>query len=648
MKDKDGTEAEERELQTERASKREELRTSREMFASAFNVSKDACVISNLETGKVIDVNLAWLSAQGWTREEVVGKTSASMNIWESESDRKRFYEAIERQDQLKDFELNFLTKSGEARSYLVDTTLVKTSEGTYLFTSSTDITERERAEQELRTSRELFANAFNLSDDLCSIADTTTGKILDVNPAFLSTFGFSKNEIIGKSGHDLKLWADTKDRDALFENVSIGNPAKRKRTRFLTKTGDVRTFLIDFAVIELSGEPKIFTLATDVTDKEKMEQELLKVAKLESISILAGGIAHDLNNMLTGILGNLSLARLSEEVETRNNFLNEIERASLGLKDLTLQLLTFSRGGHPVLESVDLNELLRKSVPFALHGTSITSQFNIPPDLQPVSIDTGQINQVINNLVINAQQAMSGTGRISITAKNAEITPDTDSPLAPGSYVQVSFIDHGVGIPEEVQQKIFDPFFTTKNTGSGLGLATTYSILQKHGGHINVTSQPGEGSTFEFFLPAAKKESSIQVIRNDRDLIRGEGKILVMDDLEPIRNLAKAILEKLGFETVTCIDGEEAIEQYRAALDSGRPFKAVFLDLTVPGGMGGGEAIQHLQSLDPQVKAIVASGYSDDKMMADFKDYGFSGSLAKPYRIEEMSQVLKRVINET
>jgi CheY-like chemotaxis protein len=375
------------------------------------------------------------------------------------------------------------------------------------------------------------------------------------------------------------------------------------------------------------------------------MAQERLKIAKLESVGVIAGGIVHDLNNLLTGILGNLSLARLSDIRKERTGFLKAAEDASEGVKDLTLQLLTFSKGGSPVVELVDLGDLLNKAITFTMHGSSITCNLEIQYDLWMVSIDAGQINQVVNNLIINAQQAMPDGGTITVAARNIEVDSESELPIESGSYVQVSVSDEGTGVPLDDQDRIFDPFFTTKSKGSGLGLAASYSIVQAHRGHIKVISYPGEGSRFDFFVPATIEECEIEEIVDESELMKGVGTILVMDDVELIRTLAETMLVKLGFETVTCDEGEKAIELYAAALESDEPFQAIILDLTVPGGMGGKDTIVRLREIDPEVRAIVASGYSDDAIMASYSDYGFSGSLAKPYKLEELSEVLNDAI---
>lgn len=385
-----------------------------------------------------------------------------------------------------------------------------------------------------------------------------------------------------------------------------------------------------------------------DITAKKKMDAEMLKATKLESIGVLAGGIAHDFNNLLTAIIGNLSLAIKSVDPrEKQYKKLSEIEKASLQARNLTQQLLTFAKGGLPIVNVVPIGNLLRDTAIFTLRGSNIQCEFHLPDDLWLVEIDEGQMNQVISNLVINAKQAMPTGGKIEISAENIDVDPSGTPPLAAGRYVKISIKDYGSGIPKEYLQKIFDPYFTTKPTGSGLGLATSYAIIKKHDGYITVASEPGRGTTFDIYLPAARREAAPVVVSPKRSFA-GQGKILIMDDQPVILELSKEILSEQGFEVETAEEGGKAIELYQAAQAAGRPFDIVILDLTVPGGLGGKETIEVLRRLDPEVKAIVSSGYSNDPIMADFRSYGFSGVLVKPYRVTDMIELLNNVRSDS
>ena len=374
------------------------------------------------------------------------------------------------------------------------------------------------------------------------------------------------------------------------------------------------------------------------------MEEELLKLKKLESLGVLAGGIAHDFNNFLTVILGNISYARMAKDERTQAaEALVEAEEACSQAQGLTQQLLTFSRGGEPVKELLQLDKIIKDTTQFALHGSNVNCRFEIEKDLWPVEADKGQLGQVMSNLVINAIQAMAEGGKMEVGAVNVELEEGEIAALPGGRYVKMTVKDRGVGIPEEHLKNIFDPYFTTKQKGSGLGLATVYSIVTKHSGMIRAESEPGAGTTFSLYLPAAKEEPGEEKVIDD--VIMGEGTVLLMDDEKQIRKLGVRLLEKLGYQVQAAADGEEAVAKFVEARKTGKPFAAVILDLTVRGRRGGEAALKKLKEIDPGVRAIVSSGYSTDSVMSDHDKYGFSGVIAKPYRVEVLSRVMRRVI---
>lgn len=383
-----------------------------------------------------------------------------------------------------------------------------------------------------------------------------------------------------------------------------------------------------------------------DATEKKMMEEEILKAGKLESVGILAGGIAHDFNNILTAIMGNISLAmRDIKPADAIFRRLADAESACMRAKDLTYQLLTFSKGGAPVKKTVSISEIIEDSARLALAGSNVRCKISMPDDLPPADVDEGQISQAVNNLLINAVEAMPGGGLITVRAENLAAGKGDALPLAYGKYIKISIQDQGTGIPPGHLRKIFDPYFTTKQKGSGLGLAICYSIVKKHDGHISVESVLGSGTTFSIYLPASSKELTRRKDSREEP-IRGEGKILVMDDEAIVRDVTGQILKKLGYDVEFAGDGSEAIELYRKAKESGKPFDLVIMDLTVPGGMGGKEAIHRLIEIDPDARAIVSSGYSDNLVMSDFRQYGFKGVVAKPYKIQQLALVLHTVLN--
>ena len=391
--------------------------------------------------------------------------------------------------------------------------------------------------------------------------------------------------------------------------------------------------------------------LQREINEKEKMQRDLIRVEKLESTGLLAGGIAHDFNNLLSIILGNLSLAQFhAKEDDDILKILIDTEKSCFRARDLTKQLLTFSKGGSPVKKTMSVIELIKETVIFALRGSNVGHAFSITPELFPVNVDEGQINQVISNIVINAGHAMPQGGTVLIAGENIEITPENTfaTPLPPGPYIKITIRDHGTGIAPKNLQSIFDPYFTTKPTGSGLGLATAHSIIKKHEGFISVESRETKGSSFHIYLPASPDKingTNGQMEEITKKLVKGRGKVLVMDDEEMIRHIVGELLMHMGYEPEFAEDGVEASRKYLDAMEKNDKFSAVIMDLTIPGGMGGKEAVQEILKIDPHAKVIVSSGFSTDPVMADYKAYGFSGVVAKPFMMQELNSVLREVI---
>ena len=400
---------------------------------------------------------------------------------------------------------------------------------------------------------------------------------------------------------------------------------------------------------MDLKGKTIRISVLRDLTEQKSMEEEVLKSKNFQSIGTLAGGIAHDFNNLLMAIVGNISLAKMNIPRDGKaTGFLNEAERIAFMGKNLTHQLLTFSRGGDPVRKIVHIGTVLKEITEKILGGSLIKAQYTIPEGLLRVEIDEDQIKQVIQNMAMNAKEAMPSGGTLSISCENVNITPQNKLSLIKEDYVRISIQDEGYGIPEENLSKIFDPYFTTKGMGPekgvGLGLAICYSIVKKHNGYILIDSVPHKGTTFQIYLPAYRQEAvdipgETKVIRHDK------GRILVMDDEEMILKIAKELLQHMGYEVMTTQNGEETIRLYRQAMELKKPFDVAILDLAIPGRMGGKEVIQELALLDPTVKAIISSGYLNDPIIRDFQKYGFSGILTKPYDAKELDEKLQYII---
>ncbi|MHB8835259.1 MAG: two-component system sensor histidine kinase NtrB [Candidatus Methylomirabilia bacterium] len=513
---------------------------------------------------------------------------------------------------------------------------------------------ERRRAEVALRLERDFIANLMETSPAGILTLDGD-GRIVFANAAAEKILGLDRREI-ERGGHAAPNWraADHLGR-ALPETrlpfasvIAGGEPVRGVHVSL--ETGDRRSLLLSVNAApfgEHVGRPgRVVMTIEDVTDRVHTEQELFKKQKLESVGILAGGIAHDFNNLLAVMLGSISLARMEVPPgETAAHDLEQAEQAILQARELTQQLLTFSRGGAPILQEIDIGPVAVRAVQFALHGTNVRADCVVPAELWVVRGDEGQIDQVFHNLALNACQAMPEGGTIGLRAANVVIDAGPGAAVLPGNCVKVTVADSGTGIPEEILAKIFDPYFTTKETGTGLGLAVAYSVIRNHGGHIGVESKEGVGSTFTIHLPAvpARRSAGAAAV----PITPGKGRVLFMDDEPLVREVLGRMLHALGYSTEAAADGAAAVDAYRCGAESGHPFDAVILDLTVPGGVGGAKALELLRAIDPAVRAIVSSGYSNDPVMATYREHGFYGVLVKPFQVAGLSAVLHEVLTQ-
>ncbi|NVN90514.1 MAG: response regulator [Desulfuromonadales bacterium] len=506
-----------------------------------------------------------------------------------------------------------------------------------------TDISECKRAEVALSESESLLRKLFEAIPDLLSVVDRDH-RIIHCNwhGRFEAANG---EEQCGDSCFCYKVFYPERgtpcDPCYAQEVFRTGLPLIIEKENPMIGTVEIRSY----PVFDNAG--KVVMVAEhvrDITERKRVEAEVLKTQKLESLGVLAGGIAHDFNNLLTAILGNITLIKSWIKDDDRViQRLEGAEKAATRARGLTDQLLTFSKGGTPVRKTASITQIVMESVDFVLRGSNVRCEYLIDDNVWPVEVDVGQMNQVINNLIINADQAMAEGGIIRIAIRNQTIAPNEIVPLAQGNYLVIAIEDQGVGIPVEQMSKIFDPYFTTKQKGSGLGLATVHSIIRKHEGYVRVQSQVGVGTIFQIYLPASTQPHPKKT-EHVTSLHVGTGNILVMDDEESVREVASELLKDLGYKAVVCRDGAEAIRLYQEAWQSGEPFLAVIMDLTIPGGMGGKEAIKELLEFDNKVYGIVSSGYCNDPVLANYRDFGFRSVATKPYSVEEFGRVLQGV----
>jgi PAS domain S-box-containing protein len=522
------------------------------------------------------------------------------------------------------------------------------------------NVTERKRFEQQIAAEKESLAVTLRSIGDGVITTDVH-GKIIMINNEAERLTGWTYEEAIGQP---LKTVFNV--------TIDLAAQAKAQKSGYRTEAQSILLNLPENAtltsregherVIEQVASPirdnknevaGVVLVFRDITERQRMDAERRKAETLEQLGLLAGGIAHDFNNLLTAIIGNISLASLllppDSEMTTR---LGDAKNASMRARDLAQQLLTFARGGAPIKKTASIGKLIQDTVSFSLRGSHSRSEFEFGADLWPAEIDPGQISQVVANLAVNADQAMPNGGTVHVSCENFRYTSTTTPAipdLTPGDYIRIKIRDEGVGIPEKYLKRIFDPYFTTKPKGNGLGLATAYSIIKNHNGLLTVESQVHFGSTFNLYLPAAMhQELPVEQASPVVHPITGTGRVLVVDDEEAIRALVEFTLTRLGYQVMQAATALEGVNIYREKMKVGERFDAVILDLTLPGGMGGKEALKKLIEIDPTVNAIVSSGYATDATMSRYQDFGFRGVIAKPYEAAELGKIVHDVINSS
>lgn len=623
-----------------------------EMLSTVLMNINDQVSITDLDNN-LIFVNDAFLNTYGYKRSEIIGK---NIDIVRAENQDKVMLESIIEETMRGGWKGELINKKKDGTKFpiFLSTSVIYDQEGkpSHFFGVSNDITESKKAKEQLAAEKErLSVTLHNIGAGV--ITTDNKGNINSINKAAEDITGFKEIECKSKPitevfGYNAQ---NNKRKNMVAEVIEAGKIVRSIDAQEYCFNDQKKLILENAAPLydknnNVSGVVLAFE---DVTEKAKMEEELRKTHKLESLGVLAGGIAHDFNNILTSIIGNISLAMMY--VKSTDNIYSNLDGALKGCersRDLTHQLLTFAKGGAPIKENASIVDIVKDSSEFAVRGSGTRCQFNFKEPIWMVEIDIGQISQVINSLVINATQAMPQGGNLHIDIENVT---DKNEILMNRflkenlHYIKLRFRDEGIGIPEKIIQQIFDPYFSTKKKGSGLGLASSYSIIKNHDGYIKVESEVNIGTIFTVYLPADPTKN-IKKSSEFTELYKGSENILVMDDEVAIREVTKKMLTSLGYMVSFAVNGEEAIQIYKKAIDSNNPFDVVILDLTIPGGLGGKDALNQLIKMNPNIKAIVSSGYSDDLVMANYLNYGFCERLTKPFDLKTLSEVLNRVIN--
>jgi PAS domain S-box-containing protein len=525
---------------------------------------------------------------------------------------------------------------------------------GWHLFLSKRrEVLDRQKADQALLQSTERYRLLFerNLAGVFQADLD---GRIRTANRAFTAMLGYrDPNELRSRSITDLA--ADPDEIGRILHQLATQRETPNTELTLVNRNGAPVSMLMTAGIVTApEGEGRMIeAVAMDISDRNRaaedrrrLELEMRQSQKLESLGVLAGGIAHDFNNMLMAILSNISLAKRAAASEPESlRRLDEAENVCLRATSLTQQLLTFSKGGRPIRRTETIARIVESAAAFAARGSNSSIDFRSSRELWPADVDGGQIAQVVQNLVANAMESMPYGGIITVTTDNVHLGDGDVPTLEPGRFVRIDVADTGGGIDDVDLDRIFDPFFTTKAGHTGLGLATAFSIVRSHGGAIVVHSDPEQGTRFSVYLPASDKHRATPEVPAE-DSFRGFGRLLIMDDDEAVRSAAAELLETVGYSVSTAADGAEAIALYTEAMDEDRPFGAVILDLTVPEGIGGRETMTRLLEIDPKVKAIVSSGYSTDPVMANYREHGFSGVAVKPYRLADLVQTLRGIVD--
>ncbi|MBU1106302.1 MAG: PAS domain S-box protein [Candidatus Riflebacteria bacterium] len=623
-----------------------ELQHSEEKYRLLFASAGDAIFVNDEQT-RILAANPFACELLGYTHAEMMLMNASQVDS-KAEYGKASFRAARLMELGSLTFETEHQRKDGSLVPTEVTARLISWEGKPAIMSICRDLTERKQVERALAAEKERLAVTLRSIGDGVITTDTQ-GNVVIMNEVAEKFTGWLQSEAQGKT------------LTTVFRIINEGTrlPCENPAEKVLTTGGIIElanhTLLVSRdgteRIISDSGAPimgqdgviiGVVLVFRDMTEKQKLFTDIQRADKLDSLGVLAGGIAHDFNNLLAGIFGYIDLALASTTDAKITGYLDKAMSVFSRAKDLTQQLLTFSKGGAPQRKKSELGSLIRDCASFALSGSNVACDYVIDKDLWLADFDKNQIGQVIDNLVINAQHAMPMGGRIVISAKNFVIKDGENPLLKAGMFIKLSIADTGIGIQPDLLKRIFDPFFTTKQKGHGLGLATCYAIVQKHDGCIEVESVMGKGSTFHVFLPASQQETE-QSVSQISISHKGSGRILIMDDEPSIKDILGYLLKEMGYTILEAKDGEEALRLFAEAASKGTPIDGAFFDLTIPGGMGGKETIVQLRKQYPNIPVYASSGYSENPVMARPTEYGFTDSLRKPYRKDELAAMLNR-----
>jgi two-component system, cell cycle sensor histidine kinase and response regulator CckA len=621
------------------------LQESEEKFAKAFRTSIDAININRLSDGMYLEINQGFTNITGYMPEDVIGRSSlpGELGIWVNKEDRDRMVAGLAATGEVIGIEAPFRMKNGQIRIGSMSARILEINGERCILSTTRDITKQKEAEFALIASEQKYRELAN-TVPVGIFEFDHYGKLIFANKTLFDWFGYSEAEF--KAGINIMDLADPNDQDRLKKNMAQILALKASPPReysLVRKGGGIIQVLALTQPIMVHEEVQGFRgILLDLTEKKKVEIALQNAVKLDSLGILASGIAHDFNNLLAGIFSYIDLARIASKEPDVQAYLGATMQSMNRARGLTHQLLTFAKGGMPKKNTEALFPFIQDTVQFALSGSNVSCRFTSQEGLWAASFEKNQIGQVIDNIVINAQQAMPLGGVIAVLAVNLNLGKNDHPILQEGPYVKISVKDQGVGIPKEILPRIFDPFFTTKAKGHGLGLATCFSIISRHEGAIDVDSEQGAGTTFHIYLPAITEHIS-QTANVASVGHTGTGTFIIMDDEKLVCDAIAITLESFGYSCIRVHNGTDALQSFLKALRNHDKIAGIILDLTVPGGLGGKETVSEIRTLDKDVPIFVSSGYADDPIIASPESYGFNASIRKPFTTAQIAEMLNK-----